>query len=204
MELAEQIRNRRTELGLSQDEVAEAIYVSRQTISNWETDKTYPDVESLLRLSVLFDTSVDELIKGDAATLERAVALDSRKMHWLTWAMIASIVLAVAFFVGLSAAWHEPSGIGRMSCGNIAGAVIFVPLYVIGMGCAIAIERLKKRHNLVTYREIDAFLKGEPVEEVRRGGDFSRQHPALSLLLKFLAGAAAGAFIGIVIYKLIG
>ena len=204
MEFAEQIRNRRIERGLSQDEVAEAIYVSRQTISNWETDKTYPDVESLLRLSALFDASVDELIKGDAATLERMVAIDMRKMNWLTWAMIISIVLAIAFFFGLSLAWTEPAGIGRMTYGNLAGVAVFVPLYIIGMGCAIAIERLKKRHDLVTYREIDAFLKGEPVEEVRRGGDFSRQHPVLSLLLKFLAGAAVGAFIGIVVYKLIG
>ena len=43
MELASQIRAHRTERGLSQDELAEAIYVSRQTVSNWETDKTYPD-----------------------------------------------------------------------------------------------------------------------------------------------------------------
>ena len=204
MELAEQIRNHRIERGLSQDEVADAIYVSRQTISNWETDKTYPDVESLLRLSTLFGTSVDELIKGDAATLERTVAMDARKMNWLTWVMIISIALAVAFFIGLSSTWLEPSGIGRMTCGNMAGLAVFVPLYAIGMGCAIAIERLKKRHNLVAYREIDAFLKGKPLDEARAGGDFSRRHPVLAVLLKFLAGAIVGALIGIAVYMLVG
>ena len=63
MELSRQLKTRREEQGLSQDEVAKAIFVSRQTISNWETGRTYPDVQSLLLLSVAFDISIDELIK---------------------------------------------------------------------------------------------------------------------------------------------
>ena len=58
MEIGSQIRRHRTEHGLSQDDLATKIYVSRQTISSWENDKTYPDVESLLLLSVLFDVTV--------------------------------------------------------------------------------------------------------------------------------------------------
>ncbi len=48
-------RTYRTARGLSQEDLARSIYVSRQTVSSWENDKTYPDVESLLLLSVLFD-----------------------------------------------------------------------------------------------------------------------------------------------------
>lgn len=44
----------------SQEELAEKIYVSRQTISNWETAKNYPDIHSLLRLSSLFNVSLDQ------------------------------------------------------------------------------------------------------------------------------------------------
>ena len=40
------------------------MYVSRQTISNWENDKSYPDIQSLLLLSNLFDVSLDQLVKG--------------------------------------------------------------------------------------------------------------------------------------------
>ena len=47
MELSSQIRSQRLEHGLSQDDLAEAIFVSRQTVSNWENDKTYPDVKAL-------------------------------------------------------------------------------------------------------------------------------------------------------------
>lgn len=48
MEIGSQIREDRARLSLSQDALAERVYVSRQTISSWENDKTYPDVQSLL------------------------------------------------------------------------------------------------------------------------------------------------------------
>ena len=64
--------------GLSQDEVSKAIFVSRQTISNWENGKTYPDVQSLLLLSQLFEVSIDELVRGDVVAIQQAIAEDSR------------------------------------------------------------------------------------------------------------------------------
>ena len=70
MELATHIKEHRARLGMSQEELAEKIFVSRQTISNWETDRTYPDVQSLLLLSNLFDVSVDSLIKGDVEEMK--------------------------------------------------------------------------------------------------------------------------------------
>lgn len=46
MELSAQIKKYRTDMNLSQEELAEKIYVTRQTISNWENDKSYPDITS--------------------------------------------------------------------------------------------------------------------------------------------------------------
>ena len=63
MELGNQIRQRRKEKGFSQEQFAEMVYVSRQTVSNWETGRTYPDVQSLLLMSAVLDVTVDELIK---------------------------------------------------------------------------------------------------------------------------------------------
>ena len=74
MELATHIKEHRARLGMSQEELAEAIFVSRQTISNWETDRTYPDVQSLLLLSNLFDVSVDSLIKGDVEEMKQVLS----------------------------------------------------------------------------------------------------------------------------------
>lgn len=63
MELYKQIKRYRTDMNLSQEELAEKIYVTRQTISNWENDKSYPDIHSLLLLSSTFHISLDQLIK---------------------------------------------------------------------------------------------------------------------------------------------
>ena len=73
MEFAHQLRQHRIEKGLSQDDLAGAIYVSRQTISSWENNKTYPDMQSLLLLSDLFDVSVDSLVKGDVEEMKEVL-----------------------------------------------------------------------------------------------------------------------------------
>ena len=65
MELGTQIRKYRNERTLSQEALAEQVFVSRQTVSNWENDKSYPDVKSLMLLSEVFEVSLDQLIKGD-------------------------------------------------------------------------------------------------------------------------------------------
>ena len=83
MELAKHIKAHRGRLGLSQEELAEKIFVSRQTISNWETDRTYPDVQSLLLLSNLFDVSIDSLIKGDVEEMKAVLSVEAKKLNSL-------------------------------------------------------------------------------------------------------------------------
>ena len=93
MELSKTIKRLRTEKGWSQETLAEKAYVSRQTISNWENEKNYPDVHSLLILSNLFGVSLDELIKGDVETMKNTIhnkdasALKHRiwKRHYSGW-----------------------------------------------------------------------------------------------------------------------
>ena len=51
--------------GLSQTEVAEKLGLSRQAISNWEANKSYPDLDNIVLLSKLYDVSVDELLGTD-------------------------------------------------------------------------------------------------------------------------------------------
>lgn len=60
MELGKQIKKYRSEKKLSQDALAEKIYVSRQTISNWENSKSYPDVNSLVLLSEVFEIGLPQ------------------------------------------------------------------------------------------------------------------------------------------------
>ena len=84
MELGQRIKDCRTEKGMTQEELADRIYVSRQTISSWENDKSYPDVHSLLMMGDLFGVSLDTLIKGDIEIMKkkliRALLTDSKRI----------------------------------------------------------------------------------------------------------------------------
>ena len=70
MELGKKIKYYRNEKSLTQDNLAERIFVSRQTISNWENDKSYPDINSIILLSEVLEVSVDNLIKGDVEQMK--------------------------------------------------------------------------------------------------------------------------------------
>ena len=65
MTLGERIHTLRTARGLSQGDVAEALDVSRQSVSKWETDSSVPELEKLLGLSSLFGVTLDELVRGE-------------------------------------------------------------------------------------------------------------------------------------------
>ena len=70
MTLGQNICRLRTEQGLSQGDLADALEVSRQSISKWETDASVPELEKLLRLSELFHITLDELVKGPDGSVE--------------------------------------------------------------------------------------------------------------------------------------
>ena len=63
MEIGAKIKEARTRTGLTQEQAAEALGVSRKTISNWENEKTYPDIVSVVKMSDLYAVSLDRLLK---------------------------------------------------------------------------------------------------------------------------------------------
>jgi len=69
MRLGENIYRLRTERGMSQGDLADALSVSRQSVSKWETDGATPDLDKLLKLSQLFGITLDELVTGESAPL---------------------------------------------------------------------------------------------------------------------------------------
>lgn len=157
MDISNQIKKRRTDMGLSQEELAERIYVSRQTISNWETDKTYPDIQSLLMLSVLFDTTIDALVKGDLEMMEKTVAsADAKKMRALAIGMFVLLVLMIPFALIGVALW------------GTRGILLGLPPWAASMVVAVMIERMKVENDVQTYREILAFEKGETIDRSTR------------------------------------
>ncbi|WP_040471685.1 helix-turn-helix domain-containing protein [Lentilactobacillus kisonensis] len=62
--VSSQLKSVRVSNGLSQNEVAAALRISRQSVSKWENGRTYPDIDNLILLSDLYETSVDNLVKS--------------------------------------------------------------------------------------------------------------------------------------------
>ncbi|MGV3006122.1 helix-turn-helix domain-containing protein [Streptococcus pluranimalium] len=96
MKLHHRLVDLRKSKQLSQEELAEKLYVSRQTISNWERDRTYPDINSLLLIATFFDVSLDNLIKGDVDIMKHQVD-QSQFKKWLIVGGISWFLFSMLF-----------------------------------------------------------------------------------------------------------
>lgn len=100
MKIGDKLKKARMDKNLTQEEVAEKIFVSRQSISNWENNKTYPDIGNVIALSDLYQISLDELLKGSDNFMEHLeestdlVKSNKKLMALIVLALIAMIVMA--------------------------------------------------------------------------------------------------------------
>ena len=97
--LGEKIRDYRKKAGLSQEQLAEELNVSRQAITKWETNKGVPDISNLIAISDEFGVTLDELIKEDAVVKKKIISdSSSKKWHILVIIYLIAIVAYIAFF----------------------------------------------------------------------------------------------------------
>ena len=197
MEVGGVIRDLRAKAGMSQEELAEKVFVSRQTISNWENGKSYPDVQSLSLIAGHFGTSIDELVKGDlpmiAARIEeedaRAAEEDVREFRRNT---AISSVLAIVSLVVAGVAFDH---------GNWLALAMCLLVYALALYFAFLIEGTKKKYDVQTYREIRAFMDGRPLDEIKAR---RIQRPFVaSIMGKVLAGMLVGAAVGLLMVWLV-
>lgn len=101
MKIGDQLKKARMDKNMTQEEVAEKIFVSRQSISNWENNKTYPDIGNVIALSDLYQISLDELLKGSDNFMEHLeestnlVKSNKKLMTLIVVALIVMIVMAI-------------------------------------------------------------------------------------------------------------
>lgn len=101
MEIGKKLKDARMKSGFTQETVAEKINVSRQTISNWENEKSYPDIISVIELSSLYSISLDDLLKGDEEMkkhLEEStnVVKSNQKLFGVILLNIVIVILLIA------------------------------------------------------------------------------------------------------------
>ena len=102
MNLGKSIRLVRTEQGLSQEEFATRYHVTRQTVSNWENDKNYPDLTTLVQLSEDFHISLDRLLKENNQIVKK---MDRECRQAKCWKKVAA-VMAVLLLAAALGIWY--------------------------------------------------------------------------------------------------
>ena len=103
MRIADKIKNARIQKGYTQEQVAENLLVSRQTISNWENGKSLPDIISIIKMSELYELSLDEMMKGDKALLkkvERDVGAVKAEKKLIKFAWISIVIAIILMILG--------------------------------------------------------------------------------------------------------
>ena len=164
MELGKQIKKHRQEVQLSQEKLADRVYVSRQTISNWENDKSYPDVNSLVLLSEIFQISLDNLIKGDIEVMKDVIQKEeivkmNRYGKIYTIMLIVTVVSAVPLFMWLGVWAFIPWGI----------------IWALSMYFAFQVEKVKKDNDVQTYKEIVAFSEGKLLDDIQKQREIGKR-----------------------------
>ena len=187
MELGKQIKECRQAAGLSQEELAERVYVSRQTISNWENDKSYPDVHSLVLLGEIFQISLDKLIKGDIDRMKEEI-----KKEEVAKLNRYGNIFAVLFVLTMV------SAVPLVHWLNWWGFLPWGLIFAVTMYFALKGEKVKKENDIQSYKEVVAFLEGKRLDEIQKQREIGKR-PYQKVLAAF-----AGAVIALIICGLMG
>ena len=184
MELGKRLKDLRNQNNMTQDELAERLFVSRQTISSWENDKSYPDIHSLLMISELFSVSLDTLVKGDIEIMKEKI--DQGTIHTFKKTsniygilLIICIVSFVPLYKWLS--WW--------------GLAIWLPLFALAMFFCIRVEKMKKEQDIHSYKEIVAFVNGEKLDDINKAREEGKRN-----YQKVIAFLGAGLFTALVLW----
>lgn len=126
MNMADRIQHLRKSRGISQEELADKVGVSRQAVSKWESEQSTPDIEKIILLSEFFDVTTDYLLKGIEPVSENTTKKSD--------ARIFSLVGSVLNFIGLVAAimiWKEKATSFSVAVG-LSLMTVGVMIFVIG------------------------------------------------------------------------
>ena len=158
------IREHRDALGMSQDELAQACHVSRQTISSWENGKTLPDIQSIALLAGIFDTGLEDLAAAGGIEVAKRVSADRRELKVL-WAAVAGIAL-LYLPIGrlLETTPHD----------NDLGLAIYVLFLIVLAAVIVRMSHLMRKHHLASDQELAEYMVGDikkgSADRMEKGG----------------------------------
>lgn len=101
MSIGEKIKIARINLKLSQEEVSEKLNITRQTLSNWENDRFLPDILNVIKMSKLYDISLDELLKDENKIIEKLEKDTQKLKNYKTYYEVAIMLIFIASVLSL-------------------------------------------------------------------------------------------------------
>lgn len=147
----ENIRVLRKEKGFSQEQLAQELNVSRQAVSKWESEGTYPEMDTLLAICELFEVNMDDLIKKDLSHVsigkseDALYCINAIKQFALQYAIgVCTIVFGVAMYLFIEMVIPEDSAQEYIT--NIVFMIFLIVGVLILIYTGIHDEKFKKQH----------------------------------------------------------
>lgn len=154
MYISQRLKELRIKNDFSQEKLAEILNVSRQTISNWENERSYPDVHNLIMLCDIYSVSLDTLMKGDVEIMKKEMSdtnlfkspKDAIHLIQSGFIMIIGLLIAVMGLIVLLNNGSPIWGYGLIITGTIFSC--FFAFYA---------DYLKRKNRIKTYKELTDF-----------------------------------------------
>lgn len=114
MDIGGKIKKSRTDAKITQEQAAQAIGISRQTISNWENERSYPDIVSVLKMSDLYSVSLDYLLKGEGPMKDYLDYIEESTNAVKSKTRLSKLLLVLSYLViwafNIMASWRFSAG----------------------------------------------------------------------------------------------
>lgn len=141
--ISKNIKRLRMLQNMSQEELAQKLFVSRQAVSSWENNRTQPDLDMIKKLSELFEVEVEELLYGEKRNTKLEESVRTSKTLFMVFSILGSLFVGAGVIILMVALWDKFPNI-------IKATVSFIPLL---LGQAGAVYTYKKRFDNIAWRE---------------------------------------------------
>jgi transcriptional regulator with XRE-family HTH domain len=176
MNIGKKLSSLRQSNNFSQDQLAEKLLVSRQTVSNWETEKTYPDINSLVMISDIFDLSLDQLIKEDLPLMKNKIK--QTQIRWLGIGVVLIIALTYLSLIVLK--WSVSLGSLLVGATTVVGLILIYYFW-----------KAMNSANLKSFKQVIDYANDQQVDTKKR----SKSATVVQSVVALIAGIAIGLFI---------
>ena len=180
MAIKDVIADIRKEAGITQEEMARRLYVTRQAVSRWEQGRTLPDVQSMLLLANLFGTTIDEMVRGDVDEMREMVEKNEqqRKAFAIALGAVEVTVIAVLAFMATAGRDHLDSALRLLLAVLVLASAVVV----------LVARRQELGRDARSAAELLGAASGDPVEAARESASAN----VMRLVLQVFVGLTVG------------